>query len=378
MWYRGYFPLFARMSGPVPEPDEMAAILAWAGADVIVVGHSQVDRIALIHDGAVLAMDIPWTDAAKARAVVLENGTVMQCGIDGALAPVPRLPVEAVSFEHYIVTAPPEAMKLDPFYEKYVSANGYPIISSQGVDDYALKEAAYLIDMLLAERPDVRKAMIDSGSRMIVMGYDEYTTDIPEQTDMKPKDYWDVRARGLGGSQTDPLCSSAEENLLAFAGDPYSTENILIHEFAHNIHLRGMVNIDPTFDERLTAAYEKAMAAGLWANKYAATNHHEYFAEGVQSWFDNNRQPDHDHNHVDTRAELQDYDPALAAMCEEVFGNTKLVYTKPATRLYGHLEGYDPSTAPKFEWAARLQDARDELVAKARARTGDRYEKYVK
>ena len=33
-------------------------------------------------------------------------------------------------------------------------------------------------------------------------------------------------------------------------------------------------------------------------------NHHEYFAEGVQSWFDNNRENDHDHNHVNTRAEL--------------------------------------------------------------------------
>ena len=34
-----------------------------------------------------------------------------------------------------------------------------------------------------------------------------------------------------------------------------STENILIHEFAHNIHLRGMVNVDETFDRRLKDAY---------------------------------------------------------------------------------------------------------------------------
>ena len=43
-------------------------------------------------------------------------------------------------------------------------------------------------------------------------------------------------------------------------------------------------------------------------------NDREYFAEGVQSWFDNNREPDHDHNHVNTRAELIEYDPALAAL----------------------------------------------------------------
>ncbi|MEM6692479.1 MAG: hypothetical protein AAF664_23815, partial [Planctomycetota bacterium] len=87
-------------------------------------------------------------------------------------------------------------------------------------------------------------------------------------------------------------------------------------------------------------------------------NHHEYFAEGVQSWFDDNRENDHDHNHVDTRVELIEYDPGLAAICEEVFGETKLSYTKPATRLTGHLEGYDPAESPKFSWPKRLELAR--------------------
>ena len=80
-----------------------------------------------------------------------------------------------------------------------------------------------------------------------------------------------------------------------------------------------MPKVDPAFDGRLKKAYEAAMAKDLWKGKYASVNHHEYFAEGVQSWFDNNRPPDHDHNHVDTRKELWDYDPALAALCEEVF-----------------------------------------------------------
>ncbi|MEE8154607.1 MAG: family 16 glycoside hydrolase [Phycisphaerales bacterium] len=278
--------------------------------------------------------------------------------------------------EQYPVTAPPAELELPEFYAKYVSANGYPIVSSARVSDHALKEAAFLIDMLLAERADVREAMIAGGSRMVVMAYDEFTTDVPEQRSMEPKDYWDARARGLGGSRTDPLCSSAEENLLAFEGDPYSTECILIHEFAHNIHLRGMVEIDPTFDDRLKQAYEHAISEGLWATKYASVNHVEYFAEGVQSWFDDNRAPDHDHNHVDTRAELQEYDPRLAALCAEVFGTTELEYTKPATRLHGHLEGYDPSTAPRFEWPARLEEQRRTI--RAEAKTRDREKPYTK
>jgi len=267
------------------------------------------------------------------------------------------------------VAAPPADMKLNQAYTRYVNASGYPIISTGKVNDYALKEAAYLVNMMLARRPDVREAMIKSGSRLIVMAHNEYTTNVPEHAHLRPKDYWDVRARGLGGSQTDPVCSCGEENLLAYPGDPYSTECILIHEFAHNIHLRGMVNVDPTFDDRVKKAYDDAMKAGLWKGKYAAQNHHEYFAEGVQSWFSNNRENDHDHNHVNTREELLEYDRGLADLCREVFGDTDLVYTKPTTRLKDHLAGYDPSTAPTFQWPERLKKTQQEIREKARKRS---------
>lgn len=266
------------------------------------------------------------------------------------------------------------------FYTQQASAGGFPVVASAKVNAYALKEAVYIIDMMLARRPDVREAMIKSGARLSILAHDEFTTDQPEWAwlaeepvpgfaGIPTRDYRDARARGMGGSATDPYCSCAEENLLAYEGDPYSTENILIHEFAHNIHLRGMNNVDPTFDQRVQAAYAAAMKAGLWAGKYAAVNHHEYFAEGVQSWFDNNRENDHDHNHVNTRVELIEYDPGLAALCREVFGDTILKYTKPPTRLTGHLEGYDPSQAPKFAWPERLQAAQKAIHTDAKKRS---------
>ncbi|MCA9123112.1 MAG: hypothetical protein H6822_19945 [Planctomycetaceae bacterium] len=274
-----------------------------------------------------------------------------------------KVPIQAHRFD-------PEGTDGVPaFYAQRTDAGGFPIVASATVNPYALKEAKYLVDMMLAKRPDVRKAMVDSGARLCILAYNEFTTDQPEwarfrEAEPPPKfkglsgrDYWDRRARGMGGSQTDPYCSCAEENLLAYPGDMYSTENILIHELAHNIHLRGMTNVDPTFDRRLEDTYKAAMAKGLWKDKYASTNHHEYFAEGVQSWFDNNREPDHDHNHVNTREELLEYDPGLAAMCREVFGDTELRYAKPQTRLHGHLAGYDPSNAPTFRWPPRLVEA---------------------
>lgn len=264
---------------------------------------------------------------------------------------------------------PPPELHAPAFYKKYIDADGYPIVASEKVNDYALREAAYLVNLMLAKRPDVRAAMIKSGSRLCIMAHDEFTTSLPEWSHMEPRDFWDARARGMGGSLTDPFCSCAEENLLAFPGDPYAAENILIHEFAHNIHLRGMVNTDPTFDSRVKATYTAAMAGGLWKGKYASVNHHEYFAEGVQSWFDNNRENDHDHNHVNTRVELLEYDPGLAALCREVFGDTELKYTPPSTRLCNHLAGYDPSSSPGFTWPEQLKKAGAEIRRQAEARS---------
>ena len=77
------------------------------------------------------------------------------------------------------VTAVPSELNLASFYAKHISANGYPIVGSKNVSDYALQEAAFLINLMLAERPDVREAMVRHGSRLVVMAHNEFTTDVP-------------------------------------------------------------------------------------------------------------------------------------------------------------------------------------------------------
>jgi cyclophilin family peptidyl-prolyl cis-trans isomerase len=206
---------------------------------------------------------------------------------------------------------------------------------------------------MLDGRKDILKAMRQSRVRVAVMAAEEYTTDVPEHSFLKPKLYWDRRARGLGATPTNPVVSCSEENLLGFPGDPYPDENIFVHEFAHAIHGTGLNQTDPTFDERLQSAYRAAIERGLWKNTYAATNHSEYWAEGVQSWFDDNAPPDALHNDVRTRARLKEYDPALAKLCQEVFGDGAWRYRRPALRDPAdrrHLVGYDPEKLPRFGW----------------------------
>lgn len=253
------------------------------------------------------------------------------------------------------VTEPPADWKLSPFYKKHVSVRGFPVVASGKVSDFALLEAAYLIDRMLAPRPDVLQALIKNKVRFAVMAVTELTTEIPEHSDLEPTKYWDRRARGLGPTDIRPAVSCGEENLLGFPGDPYAAENILVHEFSHAIHLMGLNSVDKEFDTRLKRTYEAALERGLWKDKYASRNHAEYWAEGVQSWFDTNRPPDHDHNHVDTREELEEYDPDLAALIAETFRNSTWRYQRPDKRTErGHLQGYDPAQTPRFVWPPEL------------------------
>jgi len=242
-----------------------------------------------------------------------------------------------------------DSLKLSPFYQKYLDAGGLPVLGSTNVSDYAMLEARWILLHMLAHRPEILQVMATNGARLVVMAHNEYTTDVPEQAARSPKVYWDRRARGLGGR----VCSCAEENLLCFPGDPYATENILIHEFGHAILNVGVRAIDPAFKDRVRAAYRKAIDAGLWKRTYAASDVEEYWAEAVQDWFDNNRENDAQHNHVNTRAELKEYDPPLAALCAEVFGEVPWRYVKPMDRPAAeraHLTGFDPAKSPRFRW----------------------------
>jgi hypothetical protein len=77
---------------------------------------------------------------------------------------------------------------------------------------------------------------------------------------------------------------------------------------------------------------KQAMQEGLWQGTYAATNHHEYWAEGVQIWFHANRTLMHEHNFVGTREQLKGYDPRLASLLEEVFRDNDWLWVPPIAR----------------------------------------------
>jgi hypothetical protein len=240
--------------------------------------------------------------------------------------------------------APPAELALDPFYKKHLDCAGLPIVASEKVPDAALHEARRLVLKMVEKRPEALPAIVRAKVRVAVMAKSEVTTDIPEHATLSPKDYWDKRARGLGATRARPAVSGAEENLLGHDDDRYRGESIFIHEFAHTLHKFGAAALESDFDARLRAAYEAAIEKGLWKETYAAENPSEYWAEGVQSWFDANiegsapglspgdpsKGKSSIHNDVDTREELRRYDPALAALIAEWLPDDDWRYAPPS------------------------------------------------
>ena len=120
-----------------------------------------------------------------------------------------------------------------------------------------------------------------------------------------------------------------------------------------------LVNGEPTHAKvRVTKADKVLIVFGGEKECYAAKNPSEYWAEGVQYWFSTNRIMDHDHNHIHTREQLKDYDPALAELCQEVLGDSAWRFVSPRSRAgEGHLKGFDPARAPKVVEPDNIEQA---------------------
>jgi hypothetical protein len=109
-----------------------------------------------------------------------------------------------------------------------------------------------------------------------------------------------------------------------FLNTAYPNENILVHEFGHAVRLVGIeTQADASLSDELYAVYEHAYNTGLWPNTYAISNIDEYFATLSSIWFDAMAEkPDWSdgvRSPINTRAELQAYDPAAYAFFAKVY-----------------------------------------------------------
>lgn len=288
----------------------------------------------------------------------------------------------------YVVTAPPpeivERFKLDTtFYRKYADATGYPILASARVSDAAVALVRDQVNYMLGSRPDVRDTMIARGGRVVVMAETEYTMDVPEQRrwivpkyldprltpqeraryyepgglgSMSAEGYWNVRARGMGGT----LTSCAEENVLGRYGTRYWGTNICVHEFSHAIMGAGIGNADPKWFQAIVDGYKHAKSMCLrTASGYAGNTFNEYWAGGVE-WYVGNGGRD--------RAGLKAVDPRLYDVVSRLIPENKFLPGRAnvANRTREEMNRYVREHNP--EWWTREQSRQAETARRAPVR----------
>jgi len=187
----------------------------------------------------------------------------------------------------------------------------------------------------------VRAVMIERGQRVGIMAHTEMQTDLPEYRDwkkpeyddprltpgereryyepggiasMSDREYWNRRARGMGGRYT----TAAEENILGYPDTRYYGEHILVHEFSHAV-MGALRRADSELYAEIEAAYADAKAAGRFRSHYAENTVAEYWAEGSQWWFWSNYEWYDGDTRLQTPDDLRAYDPTLYEIFERVY-----------------------------------------------------------
>lgn len=188
------------------------------------------------------------------------------------------------------------------YYDKYVDAGGVAILANEIVPDAHLLAAKAIVLKMTAKHPVIREQLSPSGK------YPHYHVLVPWTGRELPEFRLDPASGNYAG-----MCSYFCYAAVRGDADNFSMRTF-VHEFAHAIH-RAIRELDPTFDDRLKAAYNAAMDAGLWQSSYAATHYHEYWAVGVEYWYYLSRSP----IKFASRAEFAEYDPSLYKLLSEWF-----------------------------------------------------------
>lgn len=238
---------------------------------------------------------------------------------------------------------PPSALGLDPYYRKYLDAGGIPVVAPADVDGAHLHSAAGIIVAMLANRADLRATMIQNSFRVILYKNDgcRGIFQIPELRTELPPGRCDQDTLGAAAIQwlDNPFTGELLLIVDVYGVAPGSQycNSVFVHEFAHLVHYAiaidsaiasGRPMFDSPFDARIESLYNAALATGLYSGAYAATKYSEYWAEAVTFWF----LPNHLIGRVRTPATvstLADYDPRVASLVQEVFGNAALPACEP-------------------------------------------------
>jgi hypothetical protein len=233
-------------------------------------------------------------------------------------------PVTQSGCEVMAVTAD---LGVDPFYTKYCDYNGMHILASDSVDNAAMQQAWLTMANLWYSRPDVVESLNGMGFFVAIMAENQLTTDIPELAYLAEDTETDYNAfRAYTKVLEAPrLLATAEENLVCSNADLFAGENLFVGRLANITRYALAMDLDPAMTDALAAVRQSAIDSGLWASpdtSWITESNGNYWDYGVQAFF--NSAPDAlttgpTDEAVNTRSELESYDPELYAIIDSVF-----------------------------------------------------------
>jgi hypothetical protein len=238
------------------------------------------------------------------------------------------------------VTAPPSRLKIDPYYTKFTYAREFPVLGSPHVADEALLRSNDTIRKMFAYRHDILKALIADGARLVVLARTEKLSQLPELKELANQPGFD-EVRFLEYTPRLKLMVVPEENAHCLPGEPFAGKYLLVGMLAKALYqvtaLRPVLagfekqrdrqqyelrvkRMDVEFDRRLEKTYEAAMAKGLWKGTTASRDRIEYWAAGVEAYFDatgSGLPPHLADRPITSREALKAYDPLLHGLVDE-------------------------------------------------------------
>lgn len=234
----------------------------------------------------------------------------------------------------------PAADSRDGQLPKYVWCYDFSIYGTPKASEDAMLHAAEIVWNMFRYRYDILKSMIDAHVSLVVYSRDDSPLSMPAAGEPAIETCVREKDGKLGAVLPEQMQLKIASSALSPADGRTPAENTLIHDLALAAYLyTGLRDVDPNyvnrrekqqyeiglermdigFDQKVEALYKNAMGKGLWKSTPAAKNRFEYFAQGVQSFFDANQITDSDARAVNTRRQLIQYDPDLASLIEDVF-----------------------------------------------------------
>jgi len=211
----------------------------------------------------------------------------------------------------------------DYFTQLYISQTGIKIYAVKDIKLESLQKAGRMVDLMLNKRRDIANTITEKEGGLSILAYGEHAYMQPDlRFEYNPKYLY---VEGFGGEVAQCTECNLERNKNF---THYPNESILVHEFAHTIHLTGIKNGDPEFFQRIEDTFAKVREEGKWEKTYSGSNPEEYFAVGTTLWFDvmsESKDGSFDGTRcaINTREELKEYDIDLYNILSDFYDDDK-------------------------------------------------------